>query len=311
MMCDVWLIYLGNNKFGEIKCKPELLSPLPKPKPFKKEPLGKPLSSPPSELVVGILDESQSSCTLVTLPVSLETTKIEAVKKELSMKPDGETSHPNVSTSTRPVEMPTVTLIDENELEPNDAKKEDSSLPETNEGTPNNETKPSVPVQEIPLTDLHVETKNSNIPTTNKNLTATDKETGSTEQQEQTEAKINYRVPTTEIESPTPKSTTQGQEVALAEPLISPQSPKNTPPSVEKNCSLDSSQNTSAPGVKLCTVRLEILMEADIIRYVHVHKETQDSVVTDKTVETVETKETVHFTRSHARPTPTHKNRLP
>ena len=93
MMCDVWLIYLGNNNFSEIKCKPELLSPLPKPKPFKKEPLGKPLSSPPSELVVGILDESQSSRTLVTLPVLLETTKIEAAKKELSMKPDGETSH--------------------------------------------------------------------------------------------------------------------------------------------------------------------------------------------------------------------------
>ena len=31
MMCDVRLIYLGNNKFREIKCKPEVLSPLPKP----------------------------------------------------------------------------------------------------------------------------------------------------------------------------------------------------------------------------------------------------------------------------------------
>ena len=93
--------------------------------------------------------------------------------------------------------------------------------------------------------------------------------------------------------------------------MISSQSPKNTPPSVEKNCSSDSSQNTSAPGVKLCTVRLEILTEADIIRYVHVHQETQDSVVTDKTVETVETEETVYFTRSRTRPTPTCKNRLP
>ena len=201
--------------------------------------------------------------------------------------------------------------VDENELEPNDAKKDNSSLPKTNEGTPNNKTKPRVPAQEIPLTDLHVETKNSNIPTTNKNLTVTDKETGFSEQQEQTEAEINDCVPTTEIESSTPKSTTQGQEVALAEPLILPQSPKNTPPPVEKNCSSDSSQNTSAPGVKLCTVRLEILMEGDIVRYVHLHKETQDSVITDKTVETVETKEMAHFTRSHAGPPPTRKNRLP
>ena len=37
MMCDVRLIYLGNNKFGEIKCKPEVLSPLPKPKPSSDE----------------------------------------------------------------------------------------------------------------------------------------------------------------------------------------------------------------------------------------------------------------------------------
>ena len=311
MMCDVQLIYLGNNKFGERKCKPELLSPLPKPKLFKNEPLGKPLSSPPAELVVRILDESQSSCTLVTLPVSLETTQIEAEKKELSMKPDGETSHPNVSTSTQPVETSTVTSIDENKLEPNETKKEDSSLPATNEGLPNNETRPSVPVQEVPLTDLHVETKNSDIPTANNKLTMTNKETGSSEQQKHTEAEKNDPVPTTEIKSPTPKSTTQGLETALAEPLISPQSPKNIPSSVKKNCASESSQNTSAPGVKLCTVRLEILTEADIVKYVHVHKENLDSVETDKTVETVETEETVHFTRSHARPTPTRKNRLP
>ena len=30
MMCDVRLIYLGDNKYGEIRCKPEVLSPLPK-----------------------------------------------------------------------------------------------------------------------------------------------------------------------------------------------------------------------------------------------------------------------------------------
>ena len=30
MMCDVTLIYLGDNKYSEIKCKPEVLSPLPK-----------------------------------------------------------------------------------------------------------------------------------------------------------------------------------------------------------------------------------------------------------------------------------------
>ena len=42
----------------------------------------------------------------------------------------------------------------------------------------------------------------------------TDKETGSSEQQEQIEVEINDCVPTIEIESPTPKSTTQGLEIA-------------------------------------------------------------------------------------------------
>ena len=54
---------MGNNKFGKIKCKPEVLSPLPKPKPFRKEQTPRTLVSPSEELVVGILDESQSSCT--------------------------------------------------------------------------------------------------------------------------------------------------------------------------------------------------------------------------------------------------------
>ena len=63
MMCDVRLIYLGNNKFGKIKCKPEVLSPLPKPKPFREEENPRTLVSPSEELVVGILDESKSSCT--------------------------------------------------------------------------------------------------------------------------------------------------------------------------------------------------------------------------------------------------------
>ena len=75
MMCDVRLIYLGNNKFGEIKCKPEVLSPLPKPKPFSEEQNPCTLVSPSEELVVGILDESKSSCTLVSLSRSPETEK--------------------------------------------------------------------------------------------------------------------------------------------------------------------------------------------------------------------------------------------
>ena len=80
MMCDVRLIYLGNNKLGEIKCKPQVLSPLPKPKPSMEKQNPRTLVSPSEELVVGILNESKSSCTLVNLPCSLETEKNRAIE---------------------------------------------------------------------------------------------------------------------------------------------------------------------------------------------------------------------------------------
>ena len=103
MMCDVRLIYLGNNKFGEINCKSRVLSPLPKPKPFKKEQTPHTLDSQSEELVVGILDESKSSCTLVSLPCSPETAKIELAKQDMSLKLEEESNN-----TTLPVETPCV-----------------------------------------------------------------------------------------------------------------------------------------------------------------------------------------------------------
>ena len=56
-------------------------------------------------------------------------------------------------------------------------------------------------------------------------------------------------------------------------------------------------------------------MEADIVKHVHVHKETDSKTVipveTDEPVETMETEEMAHFTRSHAKTKPTQTNRLP
>ena len=67
--------------------------------------------------------------------------------------------------------------------------------------------------------------------------------------------------------------------------------------------------------MKLCTVRLEILTEADIIKHVHVHKETESktvvSVEASEPVETVVTVETAHFTRSRAKTKSPRTNRLP
>ena len=137
MMCDVRLIYLGNNKFGEIKCKPELLSPLPKPKPFKKESSPHTVASLNEELVVGILDESQSSCTLVSLPRSPETAKIELAKQDISMKLAEDTLESNVT--TRPVEMPAVTITNESQLDPPPTPTTNHISPSTSDQTLTNE----------------------------------------------------------------------------------------------------------------------------------------------------------------------------
>ena len=46
--------------------------------------------SPTQEVIVGILDASQSSCTLVSLPTFPQMTQIESTQKELPMKDSGE-----------------------------------------------------------------------------------------------------------------------------------------------------------------------------------------------------------------------------
>ena len=104
MMCDVRLIYLGNNKNGEIKCKPEVLSPLPRPIPFKRgspsiqQQLEHSTVSPTEEVIVGILDASQSSCTLLSLPNSPQMNQMEVTKKEIAMKDSGETVRETIET---------------------------------------------------------------------------------------------------------------------------------------------------------------------------------------------------------------------
>ena len=56
--------------------------------------------SPTKELVVGVLDASQSGCTLMTLPCSPTMSELKSSKNLLAMKPDVET---NVETRELPV----------------------------------------------------------------------------------------------------------------------------------------------------------------------------------------------------------------
>ena len=75
---------------------------------------------------------------------------------------------------------------------------------------------------------------------------------------------------------------------------------------------------TTHTNIRMCTVRLEILTEADIMKHVHVHKETESKMAPPAkpsklvgTVETVETVEMVHFTRSRTKTKSPKTNRLP
>ena len=70
-----------------------------------------------------------------------------------------------------------------------------------------------------------------------------------------------------------------------------------------------------ATPIRMCTVHLEILTEADIVKHVHVHKDLKSKTVPPtkpgEAVGTVETVETVHLTRSCTKRKPPRTNRLP
>ena len=279
MMCDVRLIYLGNNKFSEIKCKPEVLSPLPKPKPFRKEQTPCTLVSPSEELVVGILDESQSSCTLVSLPHSPETAKIELAKQDMSLKLEEESND-----TTVPVETPCVNTANESHLIPQTAptssptaKTSKTALPNRDQTTVSappvvNETKSEI-TDGTQASTKQLEAKIPVIPA---------------EKNQDDEPICNKE---SKVETSTPKikekdidKTVQDQINKLDKPdvISEPTEQPNLTQNItnkesvnqeqEKPDSHDKPVTTHTTNIRMCTVRLEILTEADIMKHVHVHK---------------------------------------
>ena len=70
----------------------------------------------------------------------------------------------------------------------------------------------------------------------------------------------------------------------------------------EKPDSQDKPVTNHTTNIRMCTVRLEILTEADIVKHVHVHKEIKSKMAPpSELVETVETVEMTHFTRSRTK----------
>ena len=322
MMCDVRLIYLGNNKFGKIKCKPEVLSPLPKPKPFRKEQKTCTLVSPSEELVVGILDESQSSCILVSLPHSPETAKIELAKQDMSLKLEEESND-----TTLPVEMPCVNTANESQLIPQMAptsspttKTSKMALPAGGQTTVS--APPVVNKTKLEITDgtqpstKQLEAKNPVIPT-EKNQD--DEPIGNKE------SKVETSTP--KIKEKDIDKTGQDQINKLDKPdvISEPLEQLNLTQNIknkesvnqeqEKPDSHDKPVTTHTTNIRMCTVQLEILMEADIMKHVHVHKETELKTAPpakpSELVGTVETVEMAHFTRSRTKTKSPRTNRLP
>ena len=271
MMCDVRLIYLGNNKFGEIKCKPEVLSPLPKPKPFREEQNPCTLVSPSEELVVGILDESKSSCTLVSLSRSPETEKIELVKQDMRLKLEGESND-----TTLPVETPCVNTVNESQLIPQMAptssptaktsKTTLSNIVQTTVSAPPvaNEAKLEItygtqpptkqPDADNPVTPVNKDQYNKPISNTGNNGEPSTPEIMEMDIDKTGQDQLNKLDKREVISEPT-------EQLKLSHNITN-----KDPVNHEQDVPITNHATT----IRMCTVRLEILTEADIVKHVYV-----------------------------------------
>ena len=286
MLCDVCLIYLGNNRFGELKCKPEILSPMPRMLPVsvklessttQKNP-DQTTQSPTKELVVGVLDANRSSCTLLTLPCLPMTSEQEDAKTLLTMKPDVET---NVETHELPVVETSCVETSGLETQPDLSTDIPSSL---SIDTLNSEKNLNV-----------TETDNNEIlgkaQAKDNNMYQTQEEQQITEKQETTRD-ATQSVETNNIDKPTspltihtetktkndvyvPKETNeQTAQTAAKEvlPLVTPSAHEPTSHSIATTGSTDKINSHPIIKTHACTVRLEILTESDIVKWIHIHR---------------------------------------
>ena len=304
MLCDVRLIYLGNNRFGELKCKPEILSPLPRLLPAKCESCSDPtVSSPTKNLVVGILDTNQSSCTLLTLPTSPTVSEVEDTKKCFSLKLDEVADVETIKAAVETV------------------------LPETHPNTSTDD--PSSLSMDITVTDKDVtrNSQNDNNETDGKieqNIskakldcaTACEprSESVETRQNDIDSKELGEQIKPDSETSPTKRPmdkildmTTHTAESIIKQPSPVPVETSAIPPSkIVANDSFDEIAPTqiatshkdvqTLPDTRACSVRLEILTEADIIKHVHIHQQME------KNVETTSAEKVAHYTRSSDKP---------
>ena len=122
------------------------------------------------EVVVGILDASQSSCTLVSVPTSPQTTQIESAKKELAMKDSGESivepgeTRPVKTGTNNPLDLPlnaseVISSPDTNTSTPLPIKDDQCKLAQSNLVEQNSMDKSGSPQGLDKNTDVETETK--------------------------------------------------------------------------------------------------------------------------------------------------------
>ena len=330
MLCDIRLIFLGNNRFGELKCKPEILSPLPRPLPVKHESpntwenCDQIVLSPTKELVVGVLDAGQSSCTLMTLPSPPAMSTMEDAQKSLTMKldvgTDVETQEPpDVETScvetsrleTQPdlsTDNPSSLSLDTSNLE-NDLSVSANSKTESietyseNQATDNNKDLSTEGQQKKEISEKINDMKQS------VKIMDTDKKTSEPIIETETETKKNNCVPkdnNEQIES----STGDDYSSPITPPVLKLTSRTTATPVVSKE-PINKGAAQQTIKIRACTVRLEILTESDIIKHVHIRRKTNMAETVVETVETATTEKTsstrtiVTRSSSHTRPVTT------
>ena len=213
--------------------------------------------------------------------------------------------------------MSTINSTNEKQLSPTSPLAMDFEPPLTNihsqttEPLPSNEPKLEASDTTSLLANQQVETEKpvTTLEQTNKNETA--ESSGSpipTTSQEITGDKSDK----TKSENETGVIDTQVVETKLPDQhsLIKTPTEKDTPTQTDRK--IKPSEQSLTPITKMCTVRLEILTEADIVKHVHVYQgHNESNVVPVKTDKPVETVETAHFTRSRSKPKSTHTSRLP
>ena len=173
---------------------------------------------------------------------------------------------------------------------------------ELTDGTHSSTKQPEAKNPMIPMDKNQYDKPNGNKESKAKTSTPETKETGTDKTgQDQINKLGKSEVISENIEQPNLIKNTTNKETVIQDQ--------------EKPDPQDKPVTNDTTNIRMCTVQLEILTEADIVKHVHVHKELKMKMdppaKLSELVGTVETVEMTHFTRSRTKTKLPRTNRLP